>query len=186
MPIHLKREFERDICVLSDGEHPNKVMTVARDLGEDEIKEGVPLIGRAGSLFRLVEMDLKVESFKTNLVPFKPVNNKAFSYATSQEFKSVLLDLIDLVQPLAIITLGKEATNFFIPVSSILEAAQHSFSWSNKDEQIKIFPCAHPSYLLRNGVTLNTIKTDQKCKMLFRDLFFKNIFSAHKFVGNIT
>jgi uracil-DNA glycosylase family 4 len=166
--------FQSLLCVLSDGDFPNDFMVIGRDLGEQEIIKGVPLIGPAGSLFRRCEQHLlsikKLEKpiFKTNLVPFKPIGNLAFPPNVRLFFRPILKELIELVKPKVIFTLGKESffdlSGISRPVLDCVRSKEHFVLKDSLkiDAIIKLVPCVHPSYLIRRGkISIETLEVGQ-------------------------
>ena len=181
-----KELFEFDTCVLCDGSVNANVLTIARDLGRDEVEEGVPLIGAAGSLFRYIEMKMRVESFKCNIVPYKPWNNKVFPKQIREKFYPIVYSLMELVKPKAIIVLGNEAFELFTGVyGGITNFAQDEKPIYEAKFDLPLFAAVHPSYLTRQGITIESLKTNRNHKKIFKELFFHNIYRAHKFVGDV-
>ena len=182
-----KKLFEFDKCVLCDGPIDANVMVVARDLGKDEIKEGVPLIGAAGSLYRLVEDSLNAEAFLCNIVPFKPMYNKAFPKNIREQFYPIVDKLIKVVKPKAILAMGNESLCLFLGLESgILNfALDRQPLYGGRYHDIAIFPIAHPSYLIHNGVNSFTLKRNKEKRNMFKELFYFNIYRAFKFAGDI-
>jgi len=178
--------FEFDKCVLCDGPINSKVLAIARDLGRDEVEEEVPLIGPAGSLFRFIEMKLGVESFKCNVVPYKPHYNKVFPKQVREKFYPIVHSLIELVKPKAVIIMGNEALELFTGISGgILNFVMEERPIYEAKFNLPLFPIAHPSYIIRQGVTLESLKTNKNDKKVFKELFFHNIYAAWKFVGDV-
>ncbi len=184
-----KQLFEYDKCVLCDGPIDSKIVVVARDLGREEIQKGVPLIGAAGLLFRFVETGLGCDSFLCNTVPFKPVGNKSFPLEIRHKFKIIIECIIrDIIKPKAVIVIGNEALETFVypRYRGITQYAnEDGFEVDYCNHKLMIFPIVHPSYLIRQGLTLKSLKESREHNRMFKELFFRNIYRAHKFVENI-
>jgi len=182
--------FEYSKCVLSDGPIDAKMMVVARDLGKDEIEEEVPLIGQAGSLFRLAENELGIETYKTNIVPFKPKNNQAFPKEIRTKFRPVLLYQIKLVKPEIIIAMGNESLSELTGLSAggIMQKIYEGDVFNSAKDILPkclIYPCIHPSFLIRKGITMESLKTDSDHKQLVTELLISPLFKANKYLqGN--
>lgn len=100
----------KDPCepVLGLGPREARVAIFGRDPGRDEIKVGVPFVGAAGKLLRnglhralfareaaTPEDRMAVQDFFfwANMVPFKPLGNKAWPISTVRAFRPPILDL---------------------------------------------------------------------------------------------
>lgn len=136
--------------VLFAGNPKADILVVARDLGRDEVEQGEPLIGRAGSLFRkdASRLGFKVlrDFLMTNTVPLWPKGNKAFPKEIRELFRPILTSVVAAVNPKFILTLGNEAMSMFLPIETgITKVAGETYQVGN----MTIMPCAHPSYIVR-------------------------------------
>lgn len=121
--------------------------SIGRDLGRDEVLTGEPQIGAGGRLVRSgfyraetgrepPKDDRRLETvldrvLLTNLVPYKPPGNKAYSAPVRRRFRPFLLEL--LVRHWngdRIITLGTEAFQWFGPY--LPEGESEAF-WARED-----------------------------------------------------
>lgn len=185
-----KQLFDSTKCVLSSGDINSKLMVVARDLGQDEIEKEIPLIGRAGQIFRMVERILinsgKINSvYVTNIAPFKPVNNIAFPKEIRKKFRSILIQQIELVKPRIIVTMGNEAfqelTGFKNGGIINLVKNKNLFeTWSDINPKCIVIPCVHPSYLYRMGITKSIITKNMNKELIenFKTLFLNPLLNA--------
>lgn len=180
-----KQLFHCDKCVLYDGSVESRIVTIARDLGKDEIEKGVPLIGAAGSIFRFVEAAFEYPTFKINTVPFRPTDNIVFPLEIRKKFKNIIDSIIEVVNPRAIIVMGNEALETFVypRYRGITQYANDDgFEMLYKGRKLQIFPVVHPSYLIRQGINFKSLKDNKEHNKIFKELFFKNIYRAYKFV----
>ena len=190
LPDNDKSQFESNKLVLYSGSPKSKIMVVARDLGSEELKHSIPLIGPAGKLFRVVEESLLRQNFihepiyTTNTVPFKPRQNIAFTKSIRKKFRPVLLQQIFIVKPIVIISMGLEAFEFLTGVSSsiIKEVCSNNnhYSMADINPRCIVIPCVHPSYMARKGVSVNSISVNEEHRKLFTNLFLKPIYRAVK------
>jgi DNA polymerase len=83
-----------------------------------------------------------------NIVKCRPPDNRVPQRAEIESCTPYLLRQIALIKPRVIVTLGKTATEFFLPdVSGAMTAIRGRFyEWNG----IQIMPTFHPSYLIRN------------------------------------
>ena len=111
-------EFESTKHVLKSGNPYAKLMVIGRDLGQEELATEAVLIGVSGQILRTTlhdaGLDVDEDVYLTNLVPFKPKMNKAFSPQIVNKFSWILDSQIQIVKPRIIITLGKEASDFVL------------------------------------------------------------------------
>ena len=178
--------FDSNKCILYDGPIDARLMIITRDLGKDELEKEVPLIGAAGSLVRFALAAYDKEAFLCNTVPFKPISNTPFPQEIRNKFKIILDSIIDIVNPKAIVTLGLEAYSHFNSNfnGSILGRVQEGYvDWVDKKngKRRRIYPACHPAFLIRKGITINTLKERTADIDMFKQLFFKPIYKAYNY-----
>jgi uracil-DNA glycosylase len=126
-------EAERDACrpIVCVGSLDARWCAVGRELGREEVLLGEPLVGMAGRRFRRAFDDAlhggapKSERrfervldsvLLTNLVPFRPVENKAYDRATVERFRPFLERLLaDVWSGDVVLPLGQTALEWFAP-----------------------------------------------------------------------
>ena len=128
--------------VLYSGPLTSKVLFVGEGPGNEEDYHGRAFVGRSGRLLRraLIEAGFDPNRFCfTNLVACRPVDdmghNRDPSRSEIERCRPRLLSVIGLVQPVAIVTLGRMA-QYFLPM---------------KGQFIKVLWLKHPSWVLRSG-----------------------------------
>ncbi len=121
--------------------------SLGRDLGRDEVAAAEPQIGAGGRLVRSgfyrattgrepVPGDRRLAPaldavLLTNLVPYKPPGNKAYSKRVRERFRPFLLELlVSRWTGRRVITLGNEAFNWFGPMLADGEAVRF---WQRDD-----------------------------------------------------
>jgi uracil-DNA glycosylase len=147
-----------------DGEPRSQLAFLARDLGREEVSQGRPLCGPSGQAIRgqvAKVLGSDAHAMYLNTVPFKPPFNKAYPQSVRHRFREyVLWFLTHVWQGRYLMTLGKEAFDWFLPyVPRDGKAAFHGL-WSSGDwqgskdvtltyagvqRQIVILPLPHPS-----------------------------------------
>jgi uracil-DNA glycosylase len=142
-PILLAGSLEAPIC------------SVGRDLGKDEVAAGEPQIGAAGRLvragvYRAVKgtdpptSDRGLETalayvLLTNLVPYKPPGNKAYSASIRERFRPFLAELLAVHwKGTKVLSLGTEAFRWFEPYTE--RGAADAF-WAREDRYEAELPC---------------------------------------------
>jgi uracil-DNA glycosylase len=177
VPILCAGTFEAPLCI------------VGRDLGKDEVRAGQPLIGAAGRSVRAgiirarnqsrvadqdrppensVLADALEHALLTNLVPYKPGGNKAYSEDVRRRFRPFLERLlVDHWRGHQVITLGREAFEWFKPYSDLVvfqtdgrtetrfervfacKLPVHNQSGLGREKTVLVYPLPHPSPLNR-------------------------------------
>jgi uracil-DNA glycosylase len=128
------------VPILFAGSLDAALCVVGRDLGKNEVCAGQPLIGAAGRAVRAgivkawhdrlpaeqvllhrhpVLDDALAHACLTNLVPFKPIGNKAYSSDVRRRFRPFLERLlVDHWRGERVITLGSQAFEWFRPYAA--------------------------------------------------------------------
>lgn len=141
------------------GTYPSRVMFVAQSPGEEEDRDGKPLVGRSGQLLtnacKQAGWDLN-DLYKTNVNHCHPPENRK---ATGPEIKACrqwLTIEIAKVDPDLIICLGDSAFRWFMPEekSSITQVRGNIYKREVLGRERMIMPTVHPAFVLRNVVGL--------------------------------
>lgn len=120
-----------DVPLIHAGTLTARWCAVGRELGREEVLHGQPLVGMAGRRFRravhetLVGPAPKSERrfeavlehvLLTNLVPFRPVGNRAYGRAVKERFRPFVETLlVDHWTGRRVLALGQHATEWFAP-----------------------------------------------------------------------
>jgi len=140
----------RTRAVPGEGDVRTELMFVGEGPGKDEDAQGRPFVGRAGQLLtKIIEaMHTKREEvYITNIVKCRPPENRTPLPAEVEACGPYLLRQIEIVTPRVIVTLGKTATDFFVPGRMSMGERRGRFA---EFRGIKVMPTFHPSYLVRN------------------------------------
>ncbi len=152
--FELKR-FAKQI-VFGDGNENSKILIIGEAPGEEEDESGVPFCGRSGQLlmsaFKSISLERENDFYVTNTVFWRPLDNRKPKDVEISSCKPYLDKIIDILKPKIVILVGNIAT------SCILRKSQESFSQlignfydvTISENNIKVFPIYHPSYLLRS------------------------------------
>ena len=140
----------RTLAVPGEGSYDARLMFVGEAPGADEDIQGRPFVGRAGQLLtKIIEaMGFKREEvYITNIVKCRPPKNRTPLRPEIESCRGYLIAQIEAISPRIIVTLGKVATDFFIPSAAGMSALRGNF---HRRGEILIMPTFHPSYLIRN------------------------------------
>lgn len=160
--------------VLGDGNINAKVMIIGEAPGAEEDEVGVPFVGRSGKLLRqeLNNVGLcKNMIYITNIVPWRPYNNRKPTQNEIQLFLPFILDYIKIIQPKIILTAGSISSQSVLNINDTISQIRNyiylasiidnkincikkckiiDFDCNIKIEnQIIIVPTFHPAYILR-------------------------------------
>jgi uracil-DNA glycosylase family 4 len=140
----------RTHAVPGEGNLEAELMFIGEGPGHDEDIQGRPFVGRAGQLLTKIIQAMKFERedvFIANVVKCRPPENRTPHRDEVARCSPFLLEQIRLIQPKVIVTLGKVATDFFVPSASSMTSLRGQFYvWNG----IQVMPTFHPSYLIRN------------------------------------
>lgn len=141
--------------VFSDGNPAARVMIVGEAPGKDEDREGKPFIGRSGKLLdemlraiglsRMAE-DAEQAVYITNVLPWRPPQNRDPLDAEKAMMKPFLMRHIELVKPEVLLLVGNPSNQTLLETNkgvTRLRGKWHSVSG------IPALPIFHPAYLLR-------------------------------------
>jgi DNA polymerase len=140
----------RKLAVPGEGSYDSRLIFVGEAPGADEDIQGRPFVGRAGQLLtKIIEaMGFKRdEVYITNIVKCRPPNNRTPLRPEIESCRNYLLVQIEAIGPRIIVSLGKVATDFFIPSAAGISELRGTF---HRRGEILVMPTFHPSYLIRN------------------------------------
>ncbi len=148
----------RENAVPGEGDFGAPLVFVGEAPGADEDIQGRPFVGRAGQLLtRIIEaMKFKRDDvFITNVVKCRPPDNRTPFKEEIEACQPYLLAQVETIQPRVIVTLGKVATDFFVPIDVSMSSIRGNFFEFGK---ILVMPTFHPSYVIRNEGNKNIKK----------------------------
>ena len=169
----LRKEMENDNSlplrkgatnlVFGEGNPDTEMLFIGEGPGYWEDQKGIPFVGNAGTLLNKLLQSIKVnreDVFVTNVVCFRPPNNRDPLPEEINAFKPYIDKIIDIIDPRIIVTLGRFSMAKFIPnvfISSV-HGSVNNIKWNDKDKVV--IPMYHPAAALRNGNVMNMIKND--------------------------
>lgn len=138
-------------AVPGEGDPKAELMFVGEGPGRDEDEQGRPFVGRAGQLLTkiIAAMDFSRDQvFIANIVKCRPPDNRVPHRGEVEACTPFLMRQIEIIRPRVIVTLGKTATDHFLPdlTGSMTSIRGRFYDWNG----IRIMPTFHPSYLIRN------------------------------------
>ena len=184
---NLKDEMEKDDSlplkkdagklVFGSGNTEAKILAIGEGPGRTESVQGLPFVGQAGKLldklFILAGLDRK-KVFITNIVHHRPPENRDPLPNEIEAYGKYLDQIINIIKPKMIITLGRFSMAKFLPDVFISGVHGKSFKVSWGDPllgdvlKLIVVPMYHPAASLRNGKILEAEKEDF---LRFKDLW---------------
>ena len=142
--------------VVYDGNLNAKVMLIGEAPGRDEDQQGIPFVGRAGQLLNkmLLDINLKREDvYITNVVNWRPPDNRTPNDNEILEFLPFLQRQIDIIKPKFIFLLGGVAAKAILSTPLALGKLRgkwHEYKSLNLEQGIPTIASYHPAFLLRS------------------------------------
>jgi uracil-DNA glycosylase len=141
----------RTQTVFSDGSPMADVVFVGEAPGENEDRQGVPFVGRAGQLLTdIIEKGMllrREEVYICNVLKCRPPNNRDPLVAEKEQCVPYLIRQLELIQPKVICALGGHAAKTLLNTDeSTGKLRGHWHFYGN----IPVRVTYHPAYLLRD------------------------------------
>ncbi len=149
--------------VFGSGNPDADVLLLGEAPGATEDQQGIPFCGMSGQILDelLSSINLNREDiFITNTILCRPPDNRNPEKAEIENCHQRLNQLLKVMKPKVIVTIGNFATNRIIGKSGITQIRGKVFNYKDK---IKVVPVIHPaSYLYsgRNPEKLQQMKDD--------------------------
>jgi len=175
----LKQEIiERGVCreladqatqlVMGDGNVDAEIVFIGEAPGKKEDESGKPFVGASGKFLNemLAQAELvRGDVYITNVVKYRPPNNRDPSPAEKQAFMPYLLKQLEIINPTVIITLGRHSMEYFLPDAKIGQIHGHAVRKKVKyhdgsTHEWLIVPLYHPAAALYNGSLRQTLIED--------------------------
>ncbi len=141
----------RTNIVFGEGNPDARLMFIGEGPGRDEDAAGRPFVGRAGQLLTkmIAAMGLdRSEVYIANIVKCRPPKNRDPEEDEVRNCIGFLDAQISVIEPEAIVTLGRVALKSMFGLQGPMSAYRGKFI--DKDG-VPVMPTFHPSFLLRQG-----------------------------------
>lgn len=168
----------KDICpelaaqatqlVMGDGNLDAQIVFIGEAPGKKEDELGIPFVGASGKFLNemLAQAGLvRDDIYITNVVKYRPPNNRDPSPAEKLAFMPYLLRQLEIINPTVIVTLGRHSMEYFLPGATIGEihgqtVAQTVTYHDGSAHEWLIVPLYHPAAALYNGSLRQTLIDD--------------------------
>lgn len=149
--------------VMGDGNPQADIVFIGEAPGKKEDETGLPFMGAAGRFLNtmLEENGMqRSDVYITNIVKYRPPNNRDPKPTEKAEFLPYLLQQIDIIQPKVIITLGRHSMESFLPGAKIGEVHGIPHPIEVDGRKLLLIPLFHPAAALYNGSLRQTLIDD--------------------------
>ncbi len=170
-----QRILEEDVClglaaqatqlVMGDGNLDAEIVFIGEAPGKQEDAQGLPFVGASGRfLNEMLESAGLVRSdvYITNIVKYRPPNNRDPSSSEKEAFLPYLLRQIEIIQPKVIITLGRHSMEYFLPGAKIGKLHGQPQHINVGEQEVIMVPLYHPAAALYNGSMRQVLIDDFK------------------------
>lgn len=170
--------LEKNVCpelaeqaqhlVMGDGNPDADIVFIGEAPGKNEDEQGLPFVGAAGKflneMLEAASMN-RSDVYITNIVKYRPPNNRDPSDAEKQAFWPYLARQLEIIDPKVIMTLGRHSMEFFLPNAKISQihgqAVRKTVTYHDKTtHEWLIVPLYHPAAALYNGGLRQTLIED--------------------------
>jgi uracil-DNA glycosylase family 4 len=140
----------RQNIVFGDGNPHADLLFIGEGPGENEDREGVPFVGRAGELLtQMIEKGIglaRSDVYICNIVKCRPPGNRNPLPPEVSACRPFLDGQIDAVRPKVIVTLGRPAASLLLGRDVAITRVRGTWQ---EYRGIPLMPTLHPAYVLR-------------------------------------
>lgn len=140
--------------VMGDGDPDADIVFIGEAPGKKEDEQGVPFVGAAGKfldeMLRQAGLN-RQDVYITNIVKYRPPNNRDPLPEEKREFWPYLMRQIDIINPKVVITLGRHSGAAFMPDLVISRDHGHARKVKYHKHEFLVIPLYHPAAALYNG-----------------------------------
>lgn len=152
----------RTAVVFGSGSPTARLMFVGEAPGEDEDRQGLPFVGRAGQLLtKIIEAIglTREQVYIANVIKCRPPENRNPEPDEVAACSPFLFRQVELVAPHVIVALGKFAAQCLLQTTDpITRLRGREFEFHGRI----LIPTFHPAYLLRNPAAKREVWDDMK------------------------
>ena len=149
--------------VFGDGNIDAKIVFIGEAPGKKEDEMGLPFVGASGKSLDKMLAGIGLERgdvYITNIVKYRPPNNRDPSRKEKSEFWPYLLKQLEIINPDIVVTLGRHSMEQFLPEQKIGTAHGVIFDLNVGEYQGLILPLYHPAAAMYNGKLRQTLLDD--------------------------
>ena len=139
--------------VFGDGNPNSKIMFIGEAPGANEDEEGLPFVGRAGSLLdkMLAAIDLdRKKVYISNIINYRPPENRRPTDEEIKRYLPFITKHIEIINPKIVVLLGSTAMNALIGNEVVISKMRGK--WIEKkfgNCKTSVIVTFHPAFLMR-------------------------------------
>ncbi|MBB1566886.1 uracil-DNA glycosylase [Candidatus Saccharibacteria bacterium] len=140
--------------VMGDGNADADIVFIGEAPGKNEDLQGKPFVGAAGKFLdeMLAAAGLqRPDVYITNIVKYRPPNNRDPLPEEKRQFWPYLMRQLEIIQPKAVLTLGRHSGGGFIPGLRISQDHGQPRRVRLHELEFVVIPLYHPAAALYNG-----------------------------------
>lgn len=149
--------------VMGEGNPQAEIVCIGEAPGKQEDIQGRPFVGAAGkfldTMLAAAQMN-RADIYITNIVKYRPPNNRDPSPEEKAAFLPFLLRQLDIIRPKVVITLGRHSMEYFLPGAKISEVHGQPIAVTYDHRSMVVIPLFHPAAALYNGGLRQTLVDD--------------------------
>lgn len=157
MQSNISLPLRESNLVFGEGNVDARVMFVGEAPGFHEDRLGRPFVGRGGQLLDECIKNIgwkREDVYITNIVKRRPPENRDPLPEEIEKYKPYLTRQIEIIEPRAIVPLGRFAMNYFLPNGKITRDQGRSFLVDGR----MIIPMLHPAAALRSTEMMKQLR----------------------------
>ena len=149
--------------VMGDGNADADIVFIGEAPGKNEDLQGKPFVGAAGKFLdeMLAAAGLqRPDVYITNIVKYRPPNNRDPLPEEKRQFWPYLMRQLEIIQPKAVLTLGRHSGGGFIPDLRVSQDHGRPRRVRLHELEFVVIPLYHPAAALYNGGMRQTLIDD--------------------------
>lgn len=149
--------------VMGDGNPDADIVFIGEAPGKNEDIQGLPFVGAAGKFLNVMLESVgfvRGDIFITNIVKYRPPNNRDPEPEEKKAFWPYLLRQLDVIKPKIVVTLGRHSMEYFLPGKRISEVHGEPKRVKFGKSTLVVVPLFHPAAALYNGSLRQTLLDD--------------------------
>jgi len=139
--------------VFSDGNPKSKIMLLGEAPGSNEDQEGLPFVGKAGTLLDKMLASINLDRknvYISNIINYRPPDNKRPTDEEMNRYLPFVKKHIEIIAPKILILLGSTAMNALISNDAVISKVRGH--WIEKEFgecKTSVIVTFHPAFLMR-------------------------------------
>ena len=152
--------------VFSDGNPKSKIMFIGEAPGSNEDQEGLPFVGRAGTLLDKMLASINLDRknvYISNIINYRPPENRRPTEEEMNRYLPFIKKHIEIINPKILILLGSTAMNALIDNDVVISKVRGK--WIEKEFgkcKTSVIVTFHPAFLMRQPTQKKLAWTDLK------------------------